>query len=79
MSQRAFNPFRTGALYDRQRDRWQLETDVAEMTLDVLQAGTYLPKFSAREHPADYAYRRDMCVPLDMCRDGVRIRFYEVA
>jgi len=74
MSEPRFNPFETGAMYDRHRKRWQLETDIAEMTLDVLAAGTYLPRFSSREHPADYAYRRDMAVPLDMCRDGVRIR-----
>ena len=69
-----FNPFHDGPLYQRHRARWQLETDAAEMTLDVLQAGTYLPKFSGHEHEDDYAYRRSMCVPLDMCRDGVRIR-----
>ncbi len=74
MSESQFDPFQTGATFDRHRDRWQLETDVAEMTLDVLATGRYLPKFSAREHAVDYAYRRDMCVPLDMCRDGVRIR-----
>jgi len=74
MSETAFNPFETGALHNRHRDRWQLETDVAEMTLDVLASGAYLPRFSEREHPGDYAYRRGMSVPLDMCRDGVRIR-----
>ena len=69
-----FNPFQEGPLYQQHRARWQLETDAAEMTLDVLNAGRYLPKFSAQEHEDDYAYRRSMCVPLDMCRDGVRIR-----
>jgi hypothetical protein len=69
-----FNPFDEGPLYRSHRARWQLETDAAEMTLDVLHAGTYLPKFSPQEHDEDYAYRRSMCVPLDMCRDGVRIR-----
>jgi len=69
-----YNPFEEGPLYRRHKARWQLETDAAEMTLDVLRAGTYLPRFSAREHEDDYAYRRSMCVPLDMCRDGVRIR-----
>ena len=69
-----FNPFHECPLYRRHQARWQLETDAAEMTLDVLQAGVYLPKFSAREHEDDYAYRRSMAVPLDMCRDGVRIR-----
>ncbi len=74
MAETEFNPFQTGALYNRHRDRWQLETDIAEMTLDVLAAGTYLPRFSDKEHLSDYAYRRAMSVPLDMCRDGVRIR-----
>lgn len=74
MEQTKFNPFQTNALFDRHCDRWQLETDVAEMTLDVLEAGTYLPRFSGKEHPSDYAYRKAMSVPLDMCRDGVRIR-----
>ena len=69
-----FNPFTEGPLYQRHRARWQLETDAAEMTLDVLAAGAYLPRFSAREHDDDYSYRRSMSVPLDMCRDGVRIR-----
>ena len=69
-----FNPFEAGELYRRHAARWQLETDAAEMTLDVLAGGQYLPRFSAREHADDYAYRRSMCVPLDMCRDGVRIR-----
>ena len=69
-----FNPFHENPLYRRHRARWQLETDAAEMTLDVLGRGAYLPKFSAQEHDDDYAYRRSMSVPLDMCRDGVRIR-----
>jgi hypothetical protein len=70
----SFDPSQTGEMYRRHAARWQLETDAAEMTLDVLAAGHYLPKFSAREHEDDYAYRRSMAVPLDMCRDGVRIR-----
>lgn len=69
-----FNPEKTGPLYNQHHDRWQLETDCAEMTLDVLKAGTYLPKFSDKENSDDYQYRKDMSVPLDMCRDGVRIR-----
>ena len=69
-----FNPFNENPLYRLHKARWQLETDAAEMTLDVLARGTYLPKFSAQEHDDDYAYRRSMSVPLDMCRDGVRIR-----
>jgi hypothetical protein len=69
-----FNPFDENPLYRRHKARWQLEIDAAEMTLEVLQRGTYLPKLSAQEHDDDYAYRRSMCVPLDMCRDGVRIR-----
>lgn len=70
----SFNPFATCELHDRHRARWQLETDAAEMTLDVLEAGSYLPRFSCQEHDDDYAYRRSMSVPLDMCRDGVRVR-----
>jgi len=31
-----FNPFHENPLYRRHRARWQLETDAAEMTLDVL-------------------------------------------
>jgi len=69
-----FNPFDEGPLVRLHRPRWQLETDAVEMTLDVLERGTYLPRFSLSEHDDDYAYRRQMCVPLDMCRDGVRIR-----
>jgi len=69
-----FNPFHEGELARLHRPRWRLETDAAEMTLDVIQRGTYLPRFSPSEHEDDYAYRRQMCVPLDMCRDGVRIR-----
>lgn len=69
-----FDPFSENPLYRLHRARWQLETDAAEMTLDVLMRGTYLPRFSAQEHDDDYAYRRSMSVPLDMCRDGVRIR-----
>jgi len=69
-----FNPFNEGRLHRLHKARWQLEIDAAEMTLDVLMRGTYLPRFSAREHDDDYAYRRTMSVPLDMCRDGVRIR-----
>ncbi|NQU76491.1 MAG: hypothetical protein HQ546_09285 [Planctomycetes bacterium] len=69
-----FNPFQTGPLYERHKARWQLELDVSEFTLDVVQAGTYLEAFSDREHPDDYAYRTSMSCPLDMCRDGVRIR-----
>jgi len=67
-------PSQTGAMYELHAPRWQLETDVSEMTLDVLAAGTYLPQFSKKEHADDYAYRRMMSVPLDMCRDGIRIR-----
>jgi hypothetical protein len=70
----SFDPFQESPLFRRHAPRWQLETDAAEMTLDVLERGTYLPPFSAQEHQDDYAYRRSMCVPLDMCRDGVRIR-----
>ena len=69
-----FDPFHEGPLHRLHKTRWQLETDAAEMTLEVLDRGTYLPKFSAQEHDDDYAYRRSMSVPLDMCRDGVRIR-----
>lgn len=69
-----FNPFQEGPLARLHRPRWRLETDAVEMTLDVIQRGTYLPRFSPSEHDDDYAYRRQMCVPLDMCRDGVRIR-----
>jgi len=71
---RDFDPFHEGPLHRLHKARWQLETDAAEMTLEVLARGTYLPKFSAQEHEDDYAYRRSMSVPLDMCRDGVRIR-----
>jgi hypothetical protein len=71
---RDFDPFNEGPLYRLHKGRWQLETDAAEMTLDVLARGTYLPRFSAQEHEDDYSYRRSMSVPLDMCRDGVRIR-----
>jgi len=70
----SFDPFHEGELHRRHKARWQLETDAAEMTLEVLQRGTYLPKLSSQEHEDDYAYRRSMSVPLDMCRDGVRIR-----
>ncbi len=69
-----FDPFATSPLHDRHRERWQLELDSSEFTLDVIESGRYLPPFSDREHPDDYAYRRSMCCPLDMCRDGVRIR-----
>lgn len=69
-----FNPFDEGPLARLHGPRWRLETDAAEMTLDVLERGTYLPRFSPSEHEDDYAYRRQMSVPLDMCRDGVRIR-----
>ena len=69
-----FNPFALGGLRKQHNARWLLETDVAEMTLDVLDAGTYLAKFSAKEHADEYAYRKRMSVPVDMCRDGVRIR-----
>lgn len=74
MADNRFNPFDHGALRKQHEGRWQLETDVAEMTLDVLEAGTYLPKFSAKEHEDEYAYRKRMSVPLDICRDAVRIR-----
>lgn len=70
----AFDPFQTGPLYDLHRARWQLELDVSEWTLDVLHSGAYLDRFSDREHPDDYDYRRRMACPMDMCRDGVRIR-----
>ncbi len=69
-----FDPFQECTLFRRHRARWRLETDAAEVTLDVLRAGTYLPRFSRQEHDDDYRYRLDMSVPLDMCRDGVRIR-----
>ena len=69
-----FDPFETGTLYDRHAPRWRLELDASEFTLDVARDGTYLERFSDAEHPDDYAYRKDMCCPLDMCRDGVRIR-----
>ena len=69
-----FDPFRTNVLFDRHRDRWQLELDVSEFTLDVVRGGAYLDRFSDAEHEADYAYRLSMACPLDMCRDGVRIR-----
>ena len=69
-----FNPFQTGPLYDKHKERWQLELDASEWTLDVVRDGAYLPAFSRKEHPDDYAYRRGMSCPLDMCRDGVRIR-----
>lgn len=69
-----FNPFDRGEAYKAHSARWRLEMDIAEMTLDVLEAGTYLAPFSSEEHTNDYAYRKSMSVPLDMCRDGVRIR-----
>ena len=69
-----FDPTQTCALYNQHRDRWQLETDVAEMTLDVLRAGTYMPRFSAEEAEGDYTYRKNMAAPLDLCRDAIRIR-----
>ncbi len=69
-----FDPATVGALYSQHAPRWQLELDVSEWTLDVISAGTYLPRFSDHEHADDYAYRRSMSCPLDMCRDGVRIR-----
>ncbi len=69
-----FDPFQASPLYDRHAPRWQLELDVSEFTLDVVASGAYLRRFSDAEHPDDYAYRRSMCCPLDMCRDGVRIR-----
>jgi len=69
-----FDPFTTGALYSQHSDRWQLESDVAEMTLDILEAGTYLPEFSKEEQPSDYNYRTSMSAPLDICRDAIRIR-----
>ena len=71
---RDYDPFHKGPLFSRHKARWRLETDAAEMTLDVLAAGVYLPRFSAHEHEDDYAYRRGMSVPLDMCCDGGRIR-----
>jgi len=70
----SFDPFQTGPLYDLHRPRWQLELDASEFTLDVVRGGAYLRPFSDREHPDDFAYRRSMSCPLDMCRDGVRIR-----
>ena len=70
----SFNPFGTAALYDRHAPRWRLELDASEFTLDVARDGEYLEPVSDAEHPDDYAYRKDMCCPLDMCRDGVRIR-----
>jgi hypothetical protein len=51
-----------------------MELDVSEFTLDVIRSGAYLDRFSDSEHEADYAYRVSMACPLDMCRDGVRIR-----
>ncbi len=70
----AFNPHQNSPLYDTHRSRWQMELDASEFTLDVVEAGTYLSRFSDKEHPDDYAYRKRMSCPLDMCRDGVRIR-----
>lgn len=70
----SFDPHQTGPLYDLHRPRWQLELDASEFTLDVVAGGAYLRPFSDREHPDDFAYRRSMSCPLDMCRDGVRIR-----
>jgi hypothetical protein len=69
-----FDPFQTSELYLLHRPRWQLELDVSEFTLDVVRGGAYLDRFSDAEHEADYAYRLSMACPLDMCRDGVRIR-----
>jgi len=69
-----FDPTTEGPLATAHRPRWQLETDVAEMTLDVLSAGTYLPPFSAQEHADDYRYRKQMSACLDICRDAVQIR-----
>lgn len=68
-----FDPFATSGAYDAQLERWQLETDFAEMTLEVLKAGTWLRQFP-KEHADDFAYRKSMSVPLDICRDAVRIR-----
>jgi len=70
----SFDPFETGPLYDTHCRRWQLELDASEFTLDVVAGGAYLRPFSDHEHPDDFAYRRSMSCPLDMCRDGVRIR-----
>ena len=69
-----FDPFQTSPLRNRHAARWQLELDCSEWTLDVLESGRYLPPFSEKEHPDDLKYRRFMSAPLDMCRDGVRIR-----
>ena len=69
-----FDPFRTGPVYDRHAPRWQGELDASECTPDVLAGGGMIRPFSDREHPDDYAYRVSMACPLDMCRDGVRIR-----
>lgn len=70
----AFNPFKTCELYERHAPRWRLEQDASEFTLEVMESGDWLDRFSEQEHPDDYAYRKRMACPLDMCRDGVRIR-----
>lgn len=69
-----FDPYKTNDLFIRHRARWQMELDVSEFTLDVVRSGAYLDRFSESENEADYAYRLSMACPLDMCRDGVRIR-----
>lgn len=69
-----FDPQDTSELWKLHAERWHLELDFSEMTLDVLQTGRYLPMFSVKEHPDDYAYRIGMSAPLDICRDGVQIR-----
>jgi hypothetical protein len=69
-----FDPSQTGKQYDKHSPRWQMELDFSEFTLDVAESGDYLPEFSDKEHPDDYAHRKSMSCPLDMCRDGVRIR-----
>ena len=69
-----FDPFSKGELYDQHCDRWELEQDTAEPTLDILASGKHLPRFSDKEADADYAHRSAMSVPLDLCQDAVRIR-----
>jgi hypothetical protein len=69
-----FDPQDTSELYKRHAERWKMELDFSEMTLDVLNSGRYLPQFSTKEHSDDYAYRISMSAPLDTCRDGVQIR-----
>ena len=69
-----WSPFNKCTLYDLHKAGWELCLDASEWTYDVIASGYHLPKFSTKEHQADYDYRVSMSAPLDMCRDAVRIR-----